>query len=202
MDNIKIKKHTDYSKLIEENKHYIIITAIYILGLIAGTLIYKNLDTDALNKTLEKILISNDNTFLSIFVQKIITYLCVYILAVVFALSVIGYPAVNIIPFLCGFEIAVKLSYYYTLYNIKGLGYSLLLNAPEISAFMLIIIFTVNQAGELSKKIFRSTFMKESGEINNASYYLKKFCVYVLGIICVATVNSLVEYLLSSIITL
>ena len=202
MDNIKIKKHTDYSKLIEENKHYILITAIYILGLIAGTLIYKNLDTYALNKTLEKILISNDNTFLSIFVQKIITYLCVYLLAVVFALSVIGYPVVNIIPFLCGFEIAVKLSYYYTLYNIKGLGYSLLLNAPEISAFMLIMIFTVNQAGELSKKIFRSTFMKETSEINNASYYLKKFCVYVLEIICVATVNSLIEFLLSSIITL
>ena len=64
------------------------------------------------------------------------------------------------------------------------------------------MIFTMNQAGELSKKIFRSTFMKEPGEINNASYYLKKFCVYVLGIICVATVNSLIEFLLSSIITL
>lgn len=202
MENIKIKKHTDYSKLIEENKHYIIITVIYILGLIAGTLIYKNLDTDALNKTLEKLLLSKDNTFLSIFVQKIITYFCVYIFTVVFALSVIGYPAINIIPFLCGFEIAVKLSYYYTLYNIKGLGYSLLLNAPEISAFMLIIIFTVNQAGELSKKIFRSTFMKEQSEINNASHYLKIFCIYILEIICVATVNSLVEYLLSSIITL
>lgn len=202
MENIKIKKHTDYSKLIEENKHYIIITVIYILGLITGTLIYKNLDTDALNKTLEKLLLSKDNTFLSIFVQKIITYLCVYIFTVVFALSVIGYPAVNIIPFLCGFEIAVKLSYYYTLYNVKGLGYSLLLNAPEISAFMLIIIFTVNQAGELSKKIFRSTFMKEQSEINNASHYLKIFCIYILEIICVATVNSLVEYLLSSIITL
>lgn len=202
MDNVKIKKHTDYSKLIEENKHYIIITVIYILGLIAGTLIYKNLDTDALNKTLEKLLLSKDNTFLSIFVQKIITYFCVYIFTVVFALSVIGYPAINIIPFLCGFEIAVKLSYYYTLYNIKGLGYSLLLNAPEISAFMLIIIFTVNQAGELSKKIFRSTFMKEQSEINNASHYLKIFCIYILEIICVATVNSLVEYLLSSIITL
>lgn len=202
MENIKIKKHTDYSKLIEENKHYIIITVIYILGLIAGTLIYKNLDTDALNKTLEKLLLSKDNTFLSIFVQKIITYLCVYIFTVVFALSVIGYPAINIIPFLCGFEIAVKLSYYYTLYNVKGLGYSLLLNAPEISAFMLIIIFTVNQAGELSKKIFRSTFMKEQSEINNASHYLKIFCIYILEIICVATVNSLVEYLLSSIITL
>lgn len=202
MDNIKIKKHTDYSKLIEENKHYIIITVIYILGLIAGTLIYKNLDTDALNKTLEKLLLSKDNTFLSIFVQKIITYFCVYIFTVVFALSVIGYPAVNIIPFLCGFEIAVKLSYYYTLYNVKGLGYSLLLNAPEISAFMLIIIFTVNQAGELSKKIFRSTFMKEQSEINNATHYLKIFCIYILEIICVATVNSLVEYLLSSIITL
>lgn len=202
MENIKIKKHTDYSKLIEENKHYIIISVIYILGLIAGTLIYKNLDTDALNKTLEKLLLSKDNTFLSIFIQKIITYLCVYIFTVVFALSVIGYPAVNIIPFLCGFEIAVKLSYYYILYNVKGLGYSLLLNAPEISAFMLIIIFTVNQAGELSKKIFRSTFMKEQSEINNASHYLKRFCVYILEIICVATVNSLVEYLLSSIITL
>lgn len=202
MENIKIKKHTDYSKLIEENKHYIIITVIYILGLIAGTLIYKNLDTDALNKTLEKLLLSKDNTFLSIFVQKIITYFCVYIFTVVFALSVIGYPAVNIIPFLCGFEIAVKLSYYYTLYNVKGLGYSLLLNAPEISAFMLIIIFTVNQAGELSKKIFCSTFMKEQSEINNASHYLKIFCIYILEIICVATVNSLVEYLLSSIITL
>lgn len=202
MENIKIKKHTDYSKLIEENKHYIIITVIYILGLIAGTLIYKNLDTDALNKTLEKLLLSKDNTFLSIFIQKIITYLCIYIFTVVFALSVIGYPAINIIPFLCGFEIAVKLSYYYILYNVKGLGYSLLLNAPEISAFMLIIIFTVNQAGELSKKIFRSTFMKEQSEINNASHYLKIFCIYILEIICVATVNSLVEYLLSSIITL
>ena len=92
--------------------------------------------------------------------------------------------AENVIFFLhgCGFEIAVKLSYYYTLYNIKGLGYSLLLNAPEISAFMLIIIFTVNQAGELSKKIFRSTFMKEQSEINNASHYLKIFCIYILEI--------------------
>lgn len=202
MENVKIKKHIDYSRLLEKNKSYIIITVIYILGLIAGTLVYKNLDTDALNKTVEKIIVSNEQSFLGIFIQKLITYLCVYILTVVFGLSVIGYPAINIIPFLCGFEIAVKLSYYYTLYNVKGLGYSLLLNAPEISAFILVLIFTVNQAGELSKKIFRSTFLKEMTETNSAAFYLRIFIVYAIEIICVATVNSGLEYLLKSIITL
>lgn len=202
MENVKIKKHIDFSRLLEENKSYIITTIIYILGLIAGTLVYKNLDTDVLNKTVEKIVVSNEQSFWGIFIQKLITYLCVYILTVVFGLSVIGYPAINIIPFLCGFEIAVKLSYYYTLYNVKGLGYSLLLNAPEIAAFILVLIFTVNQAGELSKKIFRSTFMNEITETNSAAFYVRIFIVYAIEIICVATVNSGLEYLLKSIITL
>lgn len=202
MENKRIKSKTDISKTIEENKHYITITAIYILGLLVGTIVYKNLDTASINELLEKTAAVTNDSFIAVLTQKLITYLSIYLFTIVFGLSVIGYPFINIIPFLCGFEAAVKLSYYYTSYNVKGVGYSLLLNAPEISLYIVVIIFAVKKAGELSRKIFRSSFLQELEQTNPMSYYSKIFIIYTAAVLGVALINSSMEYLLKTVVTL
>lgn len=202
MENKKVKNEIDIAKIISENKQFIIIVIIYIVGLLSGTLIYKSLNTDAIREVLDKLVISESISFVNIFLQKLIVYLCVYILTVVFALSVIGYPTINIIPFLCGFEVSIKLSYYYNLYNIKGIGYSLLLNAPEISAFILVMIFAINKAGELSKKIFQATFKQNFDEIESAKSCFKNFIIYGAAVVIVAVMNSAIEFFLNSVVSI
>ena len=153
MEELKIKKirKIDIEQLINENLSYIVYICVYFAGLIIGSLLYKNIYTRINNELFEDVFNYQADDFLETFFSKLSIYLSVYLITVLIGLCVIGYPIVCSVPFLCGIEIALKLSYFYNLYNFKGFGYSLLIIIPEASMFILVLIYAIISRGHEQK---------------------------------------------------
>lgn len=194
----KAKNKFDFLDILSKSYDYIFPTFFYIAGLILGSMLYKNLNLD----NLMKLLIANEGKNIeSIFLSKISIYLILYTITILIGLCIVGFPVIQIIPLLTGFCISIKIAYYYNLYSIKGVGFSALAIIPQISAFMIALILTTIKAKSLSKNVYDLAHNKSINEINTTSY-LKSFTLYFVAIIIICIVNSLMLYILNSIITL
>ncbi len=201
MDKIS-KEKIDIFEFIEENTDIIYSMIFYIAGILAGTLLYKNLDFSRYSDILKSFFVPDTSSFLSVFIEKLAIYITIYVITILMGLCIIGFPIMNAIPLLCGFEIAIKLSYYYNLYNLKGIGYSILMIIPQAAAFITVLFFTMQQARSLSKTIFDTAIQKENrSEIILANYF-KRFLIYALIVIAITILNSLLIYLFNSIISI
>ncbi len=201
MDKIS-KEKIDIFEFIEENTDIIYSMIFYIAGILAGTLLYKNLDFSRFSDILKSFFVPDTSSFLSVFIEKLAIYITIYVITILMGLCIIGFPIMNAIPLLCGFEIAIKLSYYYNLYNLKGIGYSILMIIPQAAAFITVLFFTMQQARSLSKTIFDTAIQKENrSEIILANYF-KRFLIYALIVIAITILNSLLIYLYNSIISI
>ncbi len=201
MDKIS-KEKIDIFEFIEENTDIIYSMIFYIAGILAGTLLYKNLDFSRFSDILKSFFVPDTSSFLSVFIEKLAIYITIYVITILMGLCIIGFPIMNAIPLLCGFEIAIKLSYYYNLYNLKGIGYSILMIIPQAAAFITVLFFTMQQARSLSKTIFDTAIQKENrSEIILANYF-KRFLIYALIVIAITILNSLLIYLFNSIISI
>lgn len=194
-----IDKKIDYIEIIKKNKEYLFLFLLYIFGVLSGVLLFSNIDISHLIKSILSI---DYSSFISLFLNRLCLYLLVFTISVLMGLCLIGFPFVNIIPFICGIEIGIKLSYYYVLNGVKGIGYSLLLIIPECSAFITVLFFTIRISNELSKYIFDSSIKKDTAESSDIKLYLKKFLIYAVIVIIIATINATLEYLLKPIINI
>lgn len=191
-------KYDNFDLIYNKLKDYIYPILFYIAGLFVGALVYSKTDISSIVISIEK---GQGNTFVSILLIKLSVYLLLYSLTVLLGLCLIGFPFINAIPLFIGIEISLKISYYYVEYGVKGIGYSLLLIIPEMSAFLSIIIFTIIKANSLSKYIFSSTIKNSDIEKEkNLKQYLKSFVIYISLILCISTINALAIYLLKPII--
>lgn len=201
---VEIKESNDISLLdvIGENKNIIYQVLFYSSGIILSSLLFTRFNNTSI-EALKKIILINTNDIKSIIFSYLCPYLCIYALTLLLGICIIGFPFTNIIPFSIGFEIGLKLSFYYTSYNVKGIGYSLLLIIPEIALFLTVLIYTINSSSELSKQIYKITTKKSDIiEEINLKLYLKRFMIY--GVITIGTslLNALFYYLFSPIISL
>lgn len=204
MQDNKIKKirKVDLEQLISENLSFIVYICVYFAGLIIGALLYKNICTKISSELFDNIFNTQANVFLDTFFSKLCIYLSVYMLTVLIGLCVIGYPTVCCVPFLCGVEIALKLSYFYNLYNFKGFGYSLLIIIPESSMFILILIYAIKSAGEMSKNLMQIARNNESKNDISIKSYLKDFLIYGSEIIVISLINAVLIHAFNQIIRL
>ena len=204
MEELKIKKirKIDIEQLINENLSYIVYICVYFAGLIIGSLLYKNIYTRISNELFEDVFYYHADDFLETFFSKLSIYLSVYLITVLIGLCVIGYPIVCSVPFLCGIEIALKLSYFYNMYNFKGFGYSLLIIIPEASMFILVLIYAIKSAGDMSKNLMQ--IAKNNAPNNEVSIksYLKSFLIYGSEIIVISLINAVLIHAFNQIIRL
>lgn len=186
-----------------DNRALIYPILFYISGLILGSSTYKVLDNGILSPMIEEVCKGSSGGFLQLFVNNLGLYLTVFCGCVLLGLCIIGFSIVNFIPLICGFEIAVKISYFYVNYNVKGVGYSLLILVPGIVLFMTIIMYTIELSNVLSKYIYNIA-TKKSGVIKefNLKSYLIRFGLYALLVIVASALSALLNYLLSSLISL
>ena len=204
MEELKIKKirKIDIEQLINENLSYIVYICVYFAGLIIGSLLYKNIYTRINNELFEDVFNYQADDFLETFFSKLSIYLSVYLITVLIGLCVIGYPIVCSVPFLCGIEIALKLSYFYNMYNFKGFGYSLLIIIPEASMFILVLIYAIKSAGDMSKNLMQ--IAKNNAPNNEVSIksYLKSFLIYGSEITVISLINAVLIHAFNQIIRL
>lgn len=204
MEELKIKKirKIDIEQLINENLSYIVYICVYFAGLIIGSLLYKNIYTRINNELFEDVFNYQADDFLETFFSKLSIYLSVYLITVLIGLCVIGYPIVCSVPFLCGIEIALKLSYFYNLYNFKGFGYSLLIIIPEASMFILVLIYAIKSAGDMSKNLMQIARNNASNNEVSIKSYLKSFLIYGSEIIVISLINAVLIHAFNQIIRL
>ena len=204
MEDLKIKKirKIDIEQLINENLSYIVYICVYFAGLIIGSLLYKNIYTRINNELFEDVFNYQTDDFLETFFSKLSIYLSVYLITVLIGLCVIGYPIVCSVPFLCGIEIALKLSYFYNLYNFKGFGYSLLIIIPEASMFILVLIYAIKSAGDMSKNLMQIARNNVPNNEVSIKSYLKSFLIYGSEIIAISLINAVLIHAFNQIIRL
>lgn len=204
MEELKIKKirKFDFEQIISENLSFIVYICVYSAGLVVGAMLYKNICTKIDSELFNNLFNYQTTVFLDTFFSRLSIYLSVYLITVLVGLCVIGYPIVCTIPFLCGFEIALKLSYFYNLYNFKGFGYSILIIIPESSVFILVLIYAIKSAGEMSKNLMQIARNNEPNRELSMKNYLKSFLIYGGEIIVISLINALLIYAFNQIIQL
>ncbi len=194
------KKSINVSVIYDNYNEYVIPLACYVFGLFIGSIISSKF---GVFDDLISIFKSSSTTFLSIFFNRLSVYLCIYCVALLFGLCIVGYPFINIIPLFIGFEIAIKISYYYTQFSVKGFGYSLLLICPEIASFMTVILYSITNSNNLSQLIYNTATKKsDTLQSNDIKVYLKNYMLYSVYIVTIALINAVLEYLLNTIISI
>lgn len=201
-ENKKEKKEPKKSiyEIFSENKTVIYSIIFFAAGLLCGALIYKKCRTEALDEMIKSAV---SNEFLNLFINNLGFYFFVFALTVLLGICLIGFPLINIVPFLIGFQAGLEIAYYYLNYSVKGFGYSLLMIAPFICTFLTVIMYTISLSSDLSRKIYNITLHKDIGcEKINYKSYMKKYALYALLIVVVALINSGVTSALSGIISI
>lgn len=203
MKIIKERKNIDINTVFAENKYYFIALIFYLAGIFTGTLIYKNLDSNKIEIATNSIIQNSYDDFLHLFLTNSLIYTLLLTTTLFIGMSLIGYLLINFVPLLYGFEIAVRLCYYYTTYSNKGIGYSLLLIIPQTTLIITILLLSTKPIGELSKNLLEIVLKNEefSEEINIGLFCKKTIIIYIIMIIASA-INSLLLYFLNSLITL
>ena len=191
------EKKTDIEKIIVDNKTVIYSIVFYACSLAIGTVLYRLLQSSALDSVLKP---SNAN-FSKLFSQNICNYLSLFLITVFLAFCLIGYGLINIIPCVIGIQVGMKAAYFYINYQAKGVGYTILMIAPFAALFLTVLIFVIQTSSNMSKQIVDITK-------NNLDYKLevkptlRKFLIYGLIIIAFSGVCALIETLLKSVVTI
>ena len=193
-------KSIDLPELIIENKEFIYSALFYISGLILGAFIYKVINNTALSKLIELIFKSTAQTFVSVFLNRFFLYFSIYVLCVLLGMCLIGFPLLNAVPLLIGTELAIKISYFYVNYKLKGIGFSLLMIIPEGAAFTTVLIYAIKTSTKLSRKIYEITANKTPSYSIEIKEYYKKYIVYGLIITLISFINALASFLIGAII--
>lgn len=193
------KEHKDLYTLFKENKTFIYSIMFYIAGLICGSLIYKKCQNDVLNEVLS----ATNESFLQLFINNLSVYFLFFAISILLGLCLVGFPFINFIPMFLGFETGMKIAYYYINYNVKGVGYSLLMIVPFVCFYLTIIMYSISMSFDISKNIYNITVKKEEyDEEFNYKIYLKKYLIYATIIFLVALFNTIITTTLSGIVTI
>uniref|UniRef100_UPI0040257D1D stage II sporulation protein M n=1 Tax=Eubacterium sp. TaxID=142586 RepID=UPI0040257D1D len=195
--NDKPKK--SFYEIFTENRISVYCVIFYAAGLLCGALIYQKCATDSLDTVISK---TTQGDFLSVLLNNLGFYFFVFAITVLLGLCLVGFPLINIIPFIIGFQGGMKVAFYYLGYDMKGFGYSLLMIAPFICLFLTVIILTINVSYTFSKQIFKNTLTKEPQQQVDCKHYLKKYLLYAAMTALIALINSGVSSALNSIISI
>jgi hypothetical protein len=180
-DEAEVKEKIDISVQFLKNKTLIFSMLFYTAGLIFGAFLYAKFKGDALNSL---ILAGNSDIFLQQLINDLSRYYLIFAITVLLGICLIGFPVINVIPMLIGFETAVKITYYYCGYGMHGFGYSLLMIAPFSCLLLTIVMLAINKSYALSKQIYNLTVKKtECDEINYKSYLISYLIYGVLLLI-------------------
>lgn len=193
------KPKKSFYEIFCENKTAFYCVIFYAAGLLCGSLIYQKCATTSLDDIIAK---TTGGEFLNVLLNNLGFYFFVYAITVLLGLCLVGFPLINIIPLLIGFQGGMKVAYYYLGYDMKGFGYSLLMIAPFICLFLTVIILTINVSYSFSKQIFSNTLTKGPQQKVDYKNYLKKYLIYAVLVGIIAVINSGISAALSSIVSI
>lgn len=198
-DNTKDKVHTagDIESRLTANKSLIYTVIFYGCGTAIGSVLYKLMNSDALNKLLKP----SEESLTNLFYSNICLYLSMFLVTVFLAFCLIGYPVINIIPTVLGVNFGMRVAYFYINYNAKGVGYTILMIAPFCALFMTVLAFTIQTSSAISKDLVAMT-KNRNADPPKIKPSMKKFLIYGALIIICSFASAGIETLLKSVVTI
>lgn len=184
----------------DENSSNIFSLLFYISGLILGTVLYYKFNNEIYNKALFELFNNVEQSFVSVLINKLSIYFIVFSIIILSGLCIIGFPFINIVPFVIGFISSSKIAYYFCCYGLKGIGYSVLLIIPEITLFVTLSLYTICISRKISKYLYDVSKNKNTSSELSINTYLKSYAIITVILIGICLLNSILVYLFSSII--
>ena len=196
------KNHKSLIDIVLCEKEMVYPILFYIAGVIVGSFSFNLFNSNAVLSVLKSIYTANANNLFQIFISNFSVYISVFAVTVLLGLCLIGYPIINVIPFIMGVLLSIKITYFYTVFAVKGIGYSLLMIVPEGAAIVTTLLFTISLSSRLSKYIVSCTSNKGNIEEIKVKSLLKQYLIYASAVIVIVFINSLLIFLLTGIIKL
>lgn len=204
---IRFPRNGAKSAVLHNNQKLIMLTSLFICGLLAGALTVKKTDT-ALGESL-KVLVENYaaarigqsvlHNFLSVFGSE-----CVFLLlAMLFGVCVVGEPILWLLPFIKGLGIGVISGYLYQTFTLQGLTYfsAFVLPSSVIASAALLLgckesILTVR---DLSRVLFKG---ESHGSTELLKLYTLRYAVLFGSLLFSAALSAATNFLFASKINL
>ncbi len=180
-----------------EYKSIIYTALFYILGLFLGSYFYKIASFESLNELIKP----QEHSILNLFISNFCIYFTIFVLVMFLGFCLIGYPIMNIIPTVIGIATGVKCAYFFINYQIKGIGYSLIMLIPFAAMFITIIAYTIQISSNLSKKLIKLT-KKENTDDFNVKPSVKKYLILALFIVITSLTEACLTNLLFTVVTI
>lgn len=187
------KFHFDFN----EYKSMIYTALFYFFGLFLGSYFYKIAPFDSINELIKP----EQHSILNLFISDFCIYFSIFVLVMFLGFCLIGYPIMNIIPTVIGIATGVKCAYFFINYQIKGVGYSLIMLIPFAAMFITIITYTIQISSDLSKSLNKLT-KKENTDDFNVKPSVKKYLILALFIVITSLIEACLTNLLFSVVTI
>lgn len=172
----------------KKNNIIVLVTIIFIIGLIFGSIYITILSNEQKLKITNSVstFFNNNKKFsfddkIELFKNSLYSNMLYTIIMWVLGISIIGLPIVFIMVFFKSFITGFSVSSIFAKYGIKGLFKAILYLFPSNIVFTIFIIFLSCYSILISKKIFSSAFKKQT--INFKTFMGKYFFILVIGIL-------------------
>lgn len=196
-----ITKERSASEIIIANKDYLFPVFCYIAGLVTASLLYA--EVPLLSNAVQRWTVTDYYDFRLLLLHRLAVYMTIFSVTMLMGMCMIGFPFIHIVPLAFGFVTAVRVAYYYTESGVRGLGFVLLMVAPEAATLMTVLIYTIRSSTRLSRQIYRLTTKKtDAPETESFRMHLKNYGIYAASVIVISFVNAGAEYLLGQLIHL
>lgn len=199
-----IFKTADVTKFIAQNYRIILIVLIFMIGIVVSMLCFdyvKNSENSIIQILAQQYEIKETQTIKSCFINNM-TMFSIYICSIFLCgVCALGIPVIPVFPFIYGINVGYQVTYLYTTYGAKGVGYTALMVVPISAIFTLIMIFACNEALSMSTDIFTCIQDNKKSKID-LLVYVKRFAIFLVITVFITAMLSFVNTGLAKIITL
>ena len=201
---LTINGSKDFFKIILDNYKLIIMVTILITGIIYASFSYTNLLSSKsviTNILTNQLKIKATQSFSDCFKNIITSCVIYYCISLVFGLCAIGSPIIACLPFTYGMGIGFEVTYLYSEFGLKGIGYTALMILPMAVVFSIILSYSAKESINMSWDILCQIQDNKKPEIKISTYF-KRQLIFAVAYVVAALVNSGIIYSFSSIIKL
>ena len=182
----------------KENGALILLTSIFVFGILFGTIVYAKEDavSSFAKSEFEKFLsIRKERSFFLIFFSSFLKLLLFFGAVFVSGTSVVGTVISPCVLLWYGFNFGILATYLYSVYSLKGIAFNAIILIPVGTIFSLNLIFACKSAINFSLILTKNfTPQGTNGSVfENFKIYCGKFLYYFLLTLLAAFTDSLVS---------
>lgn len=193
---IRLKNNNDIINNKErEVKGMIIILALFAAGVIIGSGLFRNSNSELANELTQVF-----NTFVSArenqklyvtFFNSVVVNTVFLIIPFIFGLSCVGLPATAIIAVTKGLGLGIVAGYMFSSFAMSGIGYYLLTILPGAIIANSVLLLGCNCSLFMSADILSIVLSKKQPDANLLSTYIKKYTILLIGTFAASGIDAI-----------